>query len=88
MNQKLEELLASARINELLRQKEAPKKKKCNTVACVFTIIGILVVIAAAVFAFMKYLSPSYLDDDFDDFDDDFDDDFYADSDFIIEDDK
>lgn len=84
MNQKLEELIATAHLNDLLHQKKE-EEKKANMFACILVVLGILAAIAGIVFAVVKYVSPSYLDDDFDDFDDDFDDDFYSEDDFTTE---
>lgn len=81
MNQKLEELIATAHLNDLLHQKHE-EEKKTNTLVWVFAIIGVIAAIVGIVIAVVKYLTPSYLDDDFDDFDDDFDDDFYTDDEF------
>ena len=82
MNQKLDELLTTARINELIRKKEIEDNKK-NTVVWVLAIIGAVAAVAGIAFAVVKYFSPSYLDNDFDDFDDDFDDDFYSDDEVV-----
>lgn len=82
MNQKLDELLTTARINELIRKKEIEDNKK-NTVVWVLAIIGAIAAVAGIAFAVVKYFTPSYLDNDFDDFDDDFDDDFYADDEVV-----
>lgn len=82
MNQKLDELLTTARINELIRKKEIEDNKK-NTVVWVLAIIGAVAAVAGIAFAVVKYFTPSYLDNDFDDFDDDFDDDFYADDEVV-----
>lgn len=82
VNQKLDELLTTARLNELIRKKEIEDNKK-NTVIWVLAIIGAVAAVAGIAFAVVKYLSPSYLDDDFDDFDDDFDDDFYSDDEVV-----
>lgn len=82
MNQKLDELLTTARINELIRKKEMEDNKK-NTVVWVLAIIGAVAAVAGIAFAVVKYFTPSYLDNDFDDFDDDFDDDFYADDEVV-----
>lgn len=81
MNQKLEELIATAHLNDLLRQKHE-EEKNTNTLVWVFAIVGVVAAIVGIVIAVVKYLTPSYLDDDFDDFDDDFDDDFYTDDEF------
>lgn len=82
MNQKLDELLTTARINELIRKKEMEDNKK-NTVVWVLAIIGAVAAVAGIAFAVVKYFTPSYLDNDFDDFDDDFDDDFYSDDEVV-----
>lgn len=81
MNQKLEELIATAHLNDLL-QKKQEDEKNTNVLVWVFAIVGVVAAIVAIVIAVVKYLTPSYLDDDFDDFDDDFDDDFYTDDEF------
>lgn len=82
MNQKLDEFLTTARLNELIRKKEMEDNKK-NTVIWVLAIIGAVAAVAGIAFAVVKYFSPSYLDNDFDDFDDDFDDDFYSDDEVV-----
>lgn len=82
MNQKLEEILATARLNELIHKKEKDDDKK-NTIIWILAILGAVAAIAGIAFAVVKYLSPSYLEDDFDDFDDDYDDDFFDDDDII-----
>lgn len=82
MNSKIEDVLAAAHLNELLRKKENDENKK-NTIIWVLAIIGAVTAIAGIAFAVFKYLSPTYLDDDFDDFDDDFDDDFYSDDEVV-----
>lgn len=82
MNQKLEELMAAAHLNELMHKKEKEEDKK-NTLIWVLAIIGAVAAVAGIAFAVVKYLSPSYLEDDFDDFDDDYDDDFFDDDDVI-----
>ena len=64
-NSKLEELLNTARINELLHKKELEEKNKN----------GILVALAIA-YAVYRYFTPDYLDDFDDDYEDDFDDDY------------
>lgn len=80
---RLDTLLERARINELLGKKEEPKKSGCNAVVCIFTVIGVLVALAAIGYFLYKKFAPCYeecLDDDFDDFDDEEDDeDIYED---------
>lgn len=76
MSNKVEELLNTARINELLHRKELEEKSK-NTIVIVLAIIGAVAAIAGIAFAVYKYLTPDYLDDfDSDDIYDNFDDDF------------
>lgn len=76
MSNKVEELLNTARINELLHRKELEEKNK-NTIVIVLAIIGAVAAIAGIAFAVYKYLTPDYLDDfDSDDIYDNFDDDF------------
>lgn len=82
MNQKLEEIMATARLNELIRKKEKDDDKK-NTIVWVLAILGAIAAVAGIAFAVVKYFSPAYLEDDFDDFDDDYDDDFFDDDDVI-----
>lgn len=76
MSNKVEELLNTARINELLHKKELEEKNK-NTIVIILAIIGAVAAIAGIAFAVYKYLTPDYLDDfDSDDIYDNFDDDF------------
>ena len=82
MNQKLEEMIATAHLNDLIHQKKE-EDKKTNTLVWILAIIGAIAAIAAIAFAVVKFSTPSYLDDDFDDFDDDFDDDFYSDDEIV-----
>ena len=71
---KLEELIAASRLNELLNKKEAEEeKKKSNCVIAVLAVIG----------AVYRYFTPDYLED-FDD--DDFEDDDFEEDDFEDED--
>lgn len=76
MANKVEELLNSAKLNELIRKKEQEEKSK-NKIIFVLAIIGAVAAVAAIAFAVYKYLTPDYLDDfDSDDIYDSFDDDF------------
>lgn len=72
---KLEELLNTAKINELLHKKELEEKNK-NGILIALAIIGAVASIALIAFAVYKYFTPDYLDDFDDDFEDDFEDDF------------
>ena len=75
MNQKLEELIATAHLNDLIRQKK-DEEKKANTVVWVLAVIGAIAAIAGIAYAVVKYFTPTYLDDDFDD-------DFYSDDEIV-----
>ena len=72
---RVEELMNSSRINELLHKREEDEKKK-NCILWVLAIIGAVAGIAYAVY---RFFTPDYLEDFEDDFDDDFDDDFFED---------
>ena len=67
---KLEEVLGSARVNELFGRKQEEEKK-------ISPVVWVLAVIGA--YAVYRYLIPDYLEDFEDDFDDDFEDDFFED---------
>ena len=71
---RVEELMNTSRINELIHKREEDEKKK-NCILWVLAIIG-AVGIAYAVY---RFFTPDYLEDFEDDFDDDFDDDFFED---------
>ena len=70
---RVEEIMNSTRLNELLHRKEEEDKKK-NCILWVLAIIG-----AVAAVAVYRSFTPDYLEDFEDDFDDDFDDDFFED---------
>lgn len=76
---KLDDILESAGVNEILGRKK--EEKKCNKLLWVFAIIGAIAAVAAIAYAVYRYLTPDYLEDFEDDFDDDFDDDFFDDED-------
>ncbi len=76
MSNKLEELMNTAKINELLHKKELEEKNK-NGIIIALAIIGAVAAVAAIAYAVFRYLERDYLDDfDADDFGDNFDDDF------------
>lgn len=76
MSNKLEELMNTAKINELLHKKELEEKNK-NGIIIVLAIIGAVAAVAAIAYAVFRHLERDYLDDfDADDFGDNFDDDF------------
>mgnify|MGYP000472510189 CR=1 FL=1 len=72
---KLEEVLGSARVNELFGRKQE-EEKKISPVVWVLAVIGAVAGIAYAVY---RFFTPDYLEDFEDDFDDDFEDDFFED---------
>ncbi len=77
MNTKrLEELVNSTALYDLLHKEEETKKKK-KTVVCVLAIVGAVAAIAGIAYAVYKFFAPDYYDDFEDDFDDEFDDDFF-----------
>ena len=74
---KIDDLVNSAKINQLLNKKNADEERK-NCLLWVLAIIGVVASVAAIAYAVYRFLTP---DDDFDgdfdydEFDDDFDDD-------------
>lgn len=79
MDRKLEELLSTAKLNELLHRKQAEEKKESNPLVWALAIIGAVAAVAAIAYAVYYFFVPDYLEDFEDDFDDDFDDDFFED---------
>lgn len=76
MSNKLEELMNTAKINELLHKKELEEKNK-HGIIIALAIIGAVAAVATIAYAVFRHLERDYLDDfDADDFGDNFDDDF------------
>ena len=75
---RVEEIMNSTRLNELLHRKEEEDKKK-NCILWVLAIIGAVAAVAGIAYAVYRFFTPDYLEDFEDDFDDDFDDDFFED---------
>ena len=76
LSNKLEELMNTAKINELLHKKELEEKNK-NGIIIALAIIGAVAAVATIAYAVFRHLERDYLDDfDADDFGDNFDDDF------------
>lgn len=74
---KLEQLLAETKFNNLLKKEELEEKKKPNVVVIVLAVIGAIVAIGAAVYAIHRFLTPNGCDDFEDEFEDEFDSDFF-----------
>ncbi len=68
---RIEELIAETKLNELLRKKEDEQK---NTVIWILAVIGAVAAVAAIAFAVYKLVVPDYLEDFDEDFDDELDD--------------
>ena len=83
---KIEELIAASKLNELLHKKDVEEsKKKSNVIIIVLAVIGAVAALAAIVYAIYRYFTPDYLDDFDDDFDDDdFDEDFEDDAEDLL----
>ena len=73
MGNKLEELLSTMKLGELVHKKDNCDKKK-HVVMCILAGIGAVAAVAAIAYAVYRYMNPDYLedfDDDFDDYEDD-----------------
>ena len=81
---RVEELMNTSRINDLIHKREEDEKKK-NCILWVLAIIGAVAAVAGIAYAVYRYLTPDYLEDFEDDFEDDFDD-YFEDED--LEDEK
>ncbi len=76
-----------AKATELLKREDEAAKGKCkdkedgckNKTVWIFAVLGIVAVVAAAIYGLYRFFAPDYLEDFEDDFDDDFDDDFFED---------
>ena len=83
---KVEELIKSAKLDELLKKKE--KECSCKKkVLIVLAVIGGIALIAGIAYAVYRYLAPTYWDDFEDEFEDEFDEDFFDEEDDVIVDD-
>ena len=82
----LDELLAQAKLKELVCKKPVvEEKKKTSPFVWILAVIGFVAAVAAIAYAVYRYFSPDYLEDfedeDFEDEDEDFEDDFFAEED-------
>lgn len=75
MSNKLEEIITTAKLNELFNKKQEEEKNK-TCIITILAIIGTIAAVAAIAYAVYRYFTPDYLEDFDDDFDDDFEDDF------------
>ena len=80
---KIEELLATTKLNDLIGKKQEAEKKK-TTLLWILAIIGAVAAVAAIAYAVYRYFTPDYLDELDDDFDEEFEDEFYNDDDVDI----
>lgn len=82
---KLENLIETTKLAEILNRKEQPKKK-CSPVLITLAVIGAVAAVVAICVAVYRYFTPDYMEDFEDDFEDEFedeeaddDDDFFVD---------
>lgn len=80
---KLEELLAETKFNNLLRKEEIQEKKKANAFVIVLAVIGALVAVCGIAYAAYRFFAPDGNDDFEDEFEDEFDNDFFDEDDDI-----
>ena len=72
-------------IDDFKIRKIVKEEKKCNPVVIALVVIGVIVLIAAAVYAIYRFFAPDYLEDFEDDkFEDEFEDDFFEDDEITI----
>lgn len=72
-------------VDELRIKKLVKEEKKCNPIVVALVILGVIVLVAAAVYGIYRFFKPDYLEDfEDDEFEDEFEDDFFEDDDIII----
>ena len=79
---KLEEVLATSKLNELIHKKEEDEKN-CEIILMILAIVGAVAAVAGIAYAVYCFLTPDYLEDFEEDFEDDFDDDFFNEEDQV-----
>ena len=71
MNNRINDIINTVKVNELFNKKESEDKKK-NCIIWILAIVGIVAVIAAIAYAVFKFVTPDYYEDDDIDYDEDF----------------
>ncbi len=68
---RIEEIIAASRLNDLIVKKEEEKVK--NKVVCGLAIVGVVAAVAAIAYGVYCFLTPDYFEDEFEDeFEEDF----------------
>ena len=83
---KVEELMATLKLEELMEKKDNEKIKK--TILCIVKVVAVIAVIAGIAYAVYRFVVKPATEKEEDDFQDDFDDDFFDDDDFFEDDDE
>lgn len=73
-------------IEELKLKKFLKEEKKTNKWVVVLAVIGVIVLIAAIVYAVYRFFAPDCLEDFEDEFEDEFGDDFFEDDEIVVDD--
>ncbi len=76
--EKLEEIITTSRLSDLLSKKEDEKAK--SNLLWILAIIGTVAAVAGIAYAVYRFFTPDYFEDDFED---DFDEDFFDESDEV-----
>lgn len=72
-------------IDDFKIRKIVKEEKKCSPIVIALIAIGVIVVVAAAIYGIYRFFKPDYLEDfEDDEFEDEFDEDFFEDDDIII----
>lgn len=77
----MKNLIEGLKSNKLVKE-----EKKTNVFMVVLKVLGVIVVIAAIVYAIYRFFAPNCLEDFEDDFEDEFDDDFFEEDDVVADD--
>jgi len=74
---KMEEMLSTSKLSELISRKD--EEKKHNKLLCILAVVGVIVAIVLVIHLLYKFFAPDYTDDFEDEFEDEFEDDFFDD---------